>query len=102
MTCGIHEGDIGTQIRVTIQDRNSTAINISDATATYIIFKKPDGSTVTKTAAFLTDGIDGKIRYTSVSGDFNTVGSWKIQGYIITPSGSWHSEFESFKVLRNL
>jgi hypothetical protein len=102
MTCGIHVGDIGTQFRVTVQDCNSTAINISDATETYIIFKKPDGSTVTKTATFLTDGSDGKIRYTAASGDLDTVGSWKIQSYIVTPSGSWHSEFETFKVLRNL
>jgi len=102
MACGIHLGDTGTQLRVTIQDCNSTAIDISDATTTEIILKKPDGTTVHKTAYFLTDGVDGKIRYTAASGDFDLVGSWKIQGYIVTPSGEWSSEFESFKVHRNL
>jgi hypothetical protein len=102
MTCGIHEGDIGTQFRVTVQDCNGTAIDISAATTTTIIFKKPDGSTLSKAASFVTDGSDGLIQYTSASGDLNTVGSWKIQSFVVTPSGQWHSEFESFKVHRNL
>lgn len=102
MTCGIHLGDTGTQFRVTVQDCDETVIDISDATTTEIIFKKPTGDTVTKLASFYTDGTDGIIKYTAVSGDIDTVGSWKIQSHIITPSGEWNSEFKSFKVLRNL
>lgn len=102
MACGIHVGDVGTQFRVTVQDCNSTVIDISDATTTEIIFKKPNGDTITQTAYFLTDGSDGIIRYIAASGDLDTTGSWKIQSHIITPSGEWNSEFKTFKVHRNL
>lgn len=102
MACGIHLNDIGTQFKVTVQDCNSTAIDISDATNTDIIFKKPDGNTVTKDAGFYTDGSDGIIRYVAVDGDINIIGSWKIQASITTPSGTWSSDFQTFKVHRNL
>ena len=102
MTCGIHIGDTGTQFRVTVHDCNSVAVDISDATAKTIIFKKPDGSTLTKPASFITDGSDGLIKYTAVSGDLDAIGAWKIQAHVVTPSGEWSSSFDTFKVLRNL
>lgn len=98
----IHVGDIGTQFIVTIQDYNGTAEDISAATTKQIILKAPDGTRLAKNAGFVTDGSDGQIVYTTVSGDMSTNGTWKIQGYVITPSGQWHTEFESFRVVRNL
>ena len=102
MTCGIHVGDTGTVFRITIQDSSNNAVDISDATGKLITFKKPDGSTLIKEAAFYTNGSDGIIQYTAVSGDIDTIGAWKIQAQVTTPSGLWSSSFDSFKVLRNL
>ena len=102
MTCGIHVGDTGTIFRVTIQDSNEVAVDISDATGKNIIFKKPDGSNIVKDATFYTNGADGIIQYTAVSGDIDAIGAWKIQAQVTTPSGFWSSSFETFKVLRNL
>jgi len=76
----IHKDDIGTQFQLTVYtDTNGTILDISYATIIQIIFEKPDGTLITQDASFLTDGTDGILVYTSVSGDLNQVGKWKIQ-----------------------
>ena len=102
MSCGTHINNIGTDFQVTITDCNGSALDISDATTKNIIFKKPSGTVLTKTALFVNDGSDGLLRYISVSGDINELGTWKIQADVTTPDGVWRSNFESFKVYRNL
>lgn len=102
MACEIHLNDIGTQFTITIKDCNSNAIDISASTSLQVIFKKPSGSTLTKDGTFYTDGTDGKISYTTVDGDLNEIGSWKIQAQVIALNGSWKSDFKTFKVHRNL
>lgn len=102
MAAEIHVGDIGTQFKVTITDSSNVARDISDATTKQLILKAPSASKKTKNAGFFTDGSDGIILYTTVSGDLDECGTWKIQGYVITPSGEWHTEYESFRVERNL
>jgi hypothetical protein len=102
VTCGIHQNDIGTEIRVKIVDCNGGAIDISGADLKQIIFKLPSGSSLTKTADFFTDGKDGLIKYIIADGDLNEVGVHKIQGIVTVGAYIWHSNFESFKVLRNL
>jgi len=102
MACEIHLNDIGTEFRVEVQDCNENALNISTATTKQLIFKKPDGVTLTKDADFVTTGSDGLIKYVSASGDLDALGTWKIQSYIDMPSGKWRSEFKTFKVHRNL
>ena len=97
----VHEGDIGTIFEVTVQDGDS-AVDISGATTKQIIFEKPDGSTVTKDAAFVSDGSDGKIKHTIVSGDLDMAGRWQIQAYVVLVAGSWKSDLGSFMVYPNL
>ena len=103
----LHIGDIGTVIKVTVQDKDAncvlTALDVSTATTREFIFKKPSGDKLTVTATFTTDGTDGQIEYTTVDGDLDEVGEWKIQVYIaFIPGGSWRSEIGSFKVSKNL
>jgi hypothetical protein len=102
MSCGTHVNNTGTDFQVTIKDCNGSALDISDATTTTIIFKKPSGTNLTKTASFVTDGTDGLLRYVSVDGDIDEIGTWKIQASVTTPAGTWTSSFESFKVYRNI
>lgn len=102
MSCKIHLNDIGTEIRVTVKDCNSNAVDISAATAMSIIFKKPSGTSVTKTASLYTDGTDGIVTYTAASGLFDEIGTWKLQAEVVAPNGQWNSSYESFKVYRNL
>ena len=55
----IRVGDIGTKFQVTVKD-GASVVDISSATSTkQIILKKPDGTTLTKSATFSSDGTDG-------------------------------------------
>jgi len=97
----IHVDDIGTVFEITLVDCD-TPVNISAATAKSIIFSKPDGTTVAKTATFTTDGSDGKIRYTTIANDLDLDGKWKIQAVVVMPTGSWSSNISTFAVKPNL
>ncbi len=97
----IHFGDIGTSIRIKIQEDN-VDIDVSTATSMQIFLKKPSGTTTTKTASFFTDGTDALIEYVSVSGDIDEIGTWKIQGWVSLPAGDFFTEVASFKVNRNI
>ena len=75
--------DIGTTFQVTVYDStstgDSTVADISTATTKQMIFSKPDGTTLTKTAVFGTDGSNGVVEYVSVDGDLNMAGTWHLQ-----------------------
>jgi len=101
-TIYVHNGDIGTIFRLTITDTAGTAIDVSTASVKYINFQDPSGVRMQKTAAFYTDGTDGKIQYTSVSGDIDSVGTWQIQGYVETSLGKFWTEKDTFKVYSTL
>lgn len=102
----IHEGDIGTIIRATIKDKQAdgtlSVLDISGATTLELVFKKPSGTKLTKVAVLTTDGTDGQMEYVTISGDLNETGEWKIQAYIVLPSGSWRSDIGCFTVFENL
>lgn len=98
MSCNeIHVDDVGTEFIVTIEDCDGP-VDISAYTPLELTFAKPDGTKVTKTATFLTDGTDGKIHYITVAGDIDAEGTWQIQGLV----GGFHSSISSFPVYRNL
>ena len=101
-----HVNDIGTIFRVTVYDMTSTGgttvADISTATTKQFTFKRPDGTTFTKTAVFTTDGTDGDIQYLSVDGDLNVSGTWHLQAYVVTPAGNWKTDVGHFRVYENL
>ena len=98
----VHVGDIGTRFTLTITE-NGAAKNISTASEKVISFKPPGGgATKEKAATFVTDGSDGKIYYDSVAGDLDVQGTWQIQGRIVLPSGTWHTELGNIAVAPNL
>ena len=83
--------DIGTKFKITVKD-GSSVVDISGATTKQLIFKKPGGTKLTKTAVFFTDGTDGIITYDTLSGDLDEDGMWKVQGYVVLSSGTYHSD----------
>jgi len=97
----IHRLDVGTVFEVTLMD-GSSVVNISTATTKEIYFQLPNGTKLTKSASFTTDGTDGKLRYTTVADDLSLAGGWRIQAHIITPAGQWRSDLGKFKVYENL
>lgn len=101
---GIHIGDTGTKIKLTIQ-RNSAAVDMSawSFDSMQIRFEKPDGTLLSKDAAFDTDGSNGIIVVTTVDGDLSLTGRWKMQGYmdVTAPEGevgTWHTDVVKFSV----
>lgn len=101
----VHYNDIGTIFRATINDcinGTQTIIDLSAATTLQLIFKSPNGVVKTKNASLTTDGTDGQIQYTTVDQDLDEVGNWKLQAYIVLPSGSWRSDIGCFRVYENL
>lgn len=98
----IHVGNVGTTFKCTIES-SSRAENIGGATTKNIIFTKPDGTKVTKDASLFTDGLDGIMVYTTVAGDLNIAGLWRIQGYVeLSVSEKYYSNIQTFTVYGNL
>ncbi len=101
----VHYNDIGTEFLVTIKDCVSgtpTVLDVSSATTKELTFKSPSGVSATKSAVLATDGSDGKIKYTTVDGDLDEVGTWRIQAKIGIGGGVFRSDVGSFKVYENL
>lgn len=103
MACStdIRVGDIGVTFKVTISDCG-TAVDISSASTKQILLYKPDGSLLTKSASFFTDGTDGILTYSTISGDVDVAGFWRIEAHVIIGSSEYYSEIERFRVYNHL
>ena len=94
--------NIGVAFKATIKE-DGVAVDVSAASTKQLKFKRPDGSSFTKTATFVTDGTDGKIQYVTVDGDLNMAGAWTQQGYVAGVGGfTGHSTKRSFNVDSNI
>lgn len=103
MSCStdVRVGDIGISFKVTIEDCGS-AVDVSSASTKQILLYKPDGTVLTKSASFFTSGVDGIIKYDTVSGDLDIAGFWRIEAYVILGSSEYYSEIERFRVYNHL
>lgn len=102
-----HVNDIGTIFRVTVNDTTSTGgstvADISDATTITFTFKRPDGTTFSRSGSFTSDGSDGKVQYTTVDGDLDGAGTWSLQVLIVTSGGLTHNtSVATFRVFENI
>ena len=98
----LHVGDKNFSFDITITE-DCVALNISAATVKEILLQKPSGAILTKAATFTVDGTDGRIYYSTLVGDIDEVGVWKIQARVELGSGSlYHSPIKSFKVMHNI
>jgi hypothetical protein len=97
----IQVNDIGTVFEILLTDEG-IALDISSASEKVLYIKKPDGTVLTKTPTFVTDGADGKLQYAIIAEDLSLKGTYKLQAKITLPSGVWSSSVTSFKVLTNL
>jgi len=99
----IHVDDVGTRLKITVLD-GGTGVDISSATLRQIDFRKPDDSTLTRTASIFGDGSEssGVMYYDSVAGDFDQAGNYKLQGKVSFPSGTYKTDIYTFKVHCNI
>lgn len=95
----IRKLDAGVQILVTIYSPDGEVVDVSTATLIAFKFDKPQDSTVLETTgSFYTDGSDGKVYYTTQTGEMDQVGIWKYQVYITMGGGILHTRQEKFRV----
>lgn len=93
-------GDHGQPLELTFLDVDSgQAADLSAYTASQkMIFTKPDGTEVEKTASFKTDGSDGILTYTVEAG-LLVSGSWLLKGQVTSSSAKLTTERHSFRVI---
>jgi|LUMF01.1.fsa_nt_gb NRPS condensation-like uncharacterized protein len=98
----IHVGNT-VKLRYTIKE-NGTAKNISSYTSERTLWlRRPDGTTVSKTLSFSSDGTDGKVEYQCASTDLDVKGEWESQVYLkASASDVLSSSFVTFPVRDNL
>lgn len=97
----IHVNDVGTVFEATIADSNGV-VPLVTATTRQLLFQLPDGSVLTKTAAFTTDGTDGKMEYATEALFLSQAGVWQWQPYVVFAGGEWHADVQIFVVYPNL
>ena len=97
----IHVGDIGTTFGVTIKE-NDSIVDISSASTKEFHYKKPSGEILSKPVDFVTDGTDGKLKYTTITNDLDENGEWSLQVYLVLSSGTWSSDIINFMVYKNI
>lgn len=96
----IHMHDVGTIFRVTITDSGSP-VNLSSgvSASNVLLMRKPDGTTASFPASFVTDGTDGLISYTVSGSDvLNQSGTWQLSANVNTITGKWTATSVGFTV----
>ena len=93
--------DYGQVAKITFIDVDTdAAADISSYSTTIsMLFTDPSGNTVTKTAAFDSDGTDGVIKYTLANGDIDESGYWVVRGRVASGSAVLTTEEHTFLVL---
>jgi hypothetical protein len=99
----IQENAIGVPIEYGVLNSDGSARNISAATVKKLLFKKPNGVRLEKTANFSNPpGSDGKLVVTTVAGDLVPYGVFEVQAELTFTTSDLRTEIATFPVLRNL
>ena len=95
MTAKIYTGDIGTIITVDAQDPDASAINLTGMTLTLDVWKP--GATSSVSWAGTISGTTS-ITYTTVSGDWDLAGEYRIQAKVVDGTKVWRGTSYRFDV----
>jgi|TARA_B100001564_G_C20560376_1_gene633460 uncharacterized protein YbcV (DUF1398 family) len=101
MASQIHVNDVGTKFLATIKD-DGVVVDISSAISITMMFKKPDDEVVEKSGTLDSSGTDGKVYYTTIAGDLDEAGLYKLQAKVVLSTGTYYTDIYSFKVHCNL
>lgn len=99
----IHVADIGTVFEITLKD-DDVIVDISGCTELKILLQDPNGVVIEYTAEKVTDGTDGKLKYTVTSASILPVaGMWELQTKVTwSATQLWRSDIYEFRVYENL
>jgi len=85
-----------------VDDDTGEAIDVSSAGTKTVKIKGPLAASKSKTGAFIDDGSDGWVRYTTIDADLDEIGVWQVQGYFVISGENFHTEIGTFNVLPTL
>jgi hypothetical protein len=97
-----------------VKDQDLAYVNTSAATTRTLLFRKPNGTVLTKTAsqvasytgtnADVAAGVTANavMQYTTIAGDLDVAGLWAVQGIVGIGSGLWHTDERIYQVHPNL
>lgn len=96
--------DRGLRIVVQMIDSNGLPVNIHTATTKLIKLQKPSGVKVDIPAAFVTNGYDGKLYFTTTNlvPPLDQAGIWFVQSKIVMGTVAKSTHLGSFEVLANI
>ena len=77
-------------------------IDISTASSMKLKLLAPDGTVIDKTAALLTSGVDGAMKYDTVPSDLVQAGLYKIQAHYTISGKTQTSRWGAFWVRANI
>jgi hypothetical protein len=80
--------------------RAYTGINLTGATSLKYKVIKPDGRLVEWTPTVESPATDGYLTYTTVSGDLDSGGLYKLNAYVVFASGVFTGETCTFRVYK--
>ena len=75
----IQQNTEGLNFDMTIKDETGAEVDTSSASSRLLIFRKPSGVVLRKTASQVSGGL---IRYTSATGDLDETGVWQWEGKV--------------------
>src|SRR5262245_11437067 len=100
MAADLHIGDMPDLI-FTFLDEDGV-VDISAASTKDIVLTDPSGNGTTKTLSFVTDGTDGKGKYSVQAGDLDEFGNWQVQGHLVIAGRTYRTAIATFYVHANL
>ena len=92
MSGKIYKGDYGVVIRV------DTKINLTGVTSQLLRVSKPDGREVVWSCAVESPATSGFVTYTTVSGDLDVSGTYKLYAEVLFASAKYLGEVATFRV----
>jgi hypothetical protein len=98
----IYDAFVGMVLQTTFEDQDGTALNLGSATVKTCRLTDPTGASRDLTATEVTDGTDGKFKYTTTDGDIDMSGRWQAQFYVEAGAYKVWSEINGFDVEANL
>lgn len=104
MACeqNIRVGDIGTGLEIEVLQNCNDPLPLQTASVKQITVQRPDKTTFTRDALFLTDGSDGVIYIATEAGDITIEGTYYLQAYLEIPTWQGKSDIGQFEVDDNL
>jgi hypothetical protein len=103
MSVIFQEDCVGLVLRLALTGSDGTPLDLSNSSSVYFIVLSPDAVRIEKEGYIYGGLTSGVVAYTTQTGDFFTIGTYKYQAKVIMNDGAtFFSEVRKIKVKTNL